>query len=101
MDGQNEGRKSMSTDIQERLRTVLQEFVADWGLDVPITEDTALVEDLGFDSIDVIQFVVAVENAFQNRKLGFQDLLMQNGRYVDDLKIGEIETFLASRLALA
>ena len=50
------------------------------------------IPDIGnFDSIDVIQFVVAMESAFQNRNLGFQNLLMQDGRYVDDLSLAQIE----------
>ena len=85
-------------EINETLEKTLSEFVSDWGLDVTIGSDTSLVEDLEFDSIDVIQFVVAVENAFGSRTLGFQKLLMQDGRYVDDLTIGQIEAFLASQL---
>lgn len=85
-------------DIRERLRMTLEEFIEDWGLDIKITEETSLVDDLEFDSIDVIQFVVAMEDAFQSRKIGFQDLLMQDGRYVDDLTVGQIEAFLVARL---
>ena len=85
-------------NISERLRDTVADFVEDWGLDVAIGPDTRLVEDLEFDSIDVIQLVVAIESAFQVRSLGFQDLLMQGGRYVDDLSIGQIEAFLEARL---
>jgi len=88
-------------DIGERLRLTISEFVEDWGLDTEITEKTSLVGDLEFDSIDVIQLVVEMEKAFQSRKIGFQDLLMQDGRYVDDLTVGQIEAFLTERLALA
>jgi acyl carrier protein len=86
------------SDIADRLRRTLAEFVEDWGLDAEITGETSLVEDLEFDSIDVIQFVVAMEGAFQSRNIGFQNLLMQEGRYVDDLTVAQIEAFLASRL---
>lgn len=85
--------------ITERLHETLADFIADWGLDVEISPQTRLVEDLEFDSIDVIQFVVAMESAFQNRSLGFQNLLMQDGRYVDDLSLAQIEAFLSARLA--
>jgi acyl carrier protein len=87
--------------IDERLRATLADFIADWGLDVEITPETRLVEDLEFDSIDVIQFVVAMETAFQNRNLGFQNLLMKDGRYVDDLSLAEIAAFLSTRLVRA
>lgn len=87
--------------IAQRLHATLADFITDWGLDVEITPQTRLVEDLEFDSIDVIQFVVAMESAFQNRNLGFQNLLMQDGRYVDDLSLAQIETFLTARLEKA
>ncbi len=89
------------TDISTRLRATLAEFIADWGLDTEITRETSLVEDLEFDSIDVIQFVVEMEKAFQSRSLGFQTLLMQEGRYIDDLTVAQIEAFLESRLTHA
>lgn len=88
-----------NAEISMKLRRTLAEFVADWGLDVEVEDRTSLVQDLEFDSIDVIQFVVAIENAFQSRNLGFQSLLMQDGRYTDDLSVGQIEAFLAKRLA--
>jgi acyl carrier protein len=88
-------------DIGDRLHATLASFIEDWGLDATITSETKLVEDLEFDSIDVIQFVTAVEAAFQSRALGFQELLMQGGRYVDDLSVGQIEAFLGKRLARA
>lgn len=88
-------------EIADRLRATLDSFIEDWGLDATITADTKLVEDLEFDSIDVIQFVVAMESAFQSRSLGFQELLMQGGRYVDDLSVGQIEAFLEQRLGRA
>ena len=87
------------SQIEARLKETLAEFVQDWGVDAEITPETSLVEDLEFDSIDVIQFVVAVETAFGSRNIGFQELLMQEGRYVDDLKVSEITAFLGERLA--
>lgn len=88
-------------DIADRLRVTVEEFIEDWGLDAAVTPETRLVEDLEFDSIDVIQLVVAIERAFDSRSLGFQDLLMKEGRYVDDLSLAQIEAFLEQRLARA
>ena len=91
--GANLGSKT----IEEVLIGVLEDFVQDWDFDGQITRETRLVADLDFDSIDIIQIVVAVEKAFGTRNLGFQDLLMVDGRYVDDLSAGEIADFLVSR----
>jgi len=90
-----------SADITERLTRTLEEFVEDWGVSEGITPQTTLVGDLEFDSIDVIQLVVAIESEFNNRKLGFQELLMREGRYVDDLSVAEISAFLETRLVHA
>ena len=87
--------------IEERLKATVADFVADWGLDAPITRETKLVDDLEFDSIDVIQLVIEIEKSFGSRNLGFQELLMNNGRYVDDLSIGDMGDFLQLRLGRA
>ncbi len=87
--------------IEERLKATVADFVADWGLDTPITRETKLVDDLEFDSIDVIQLVIEIEKSFGSRNLGFQELLMNNGRYVDDLSIGDMGDFLQLRLGRA
>ncbi len=92
----------MSKDtVDQTVVSTLEDFIQDWGLDAEIAPETTIVADLEFDSIDVIQFTVALESAFGNRKLGFQDLLMQDGRYVDDLSVGQFQSFVASRLAAA
>lgn len=87
--------------IQDQIIQTLKDFIEDWGLDAEVTADTTIVEDLEFDSIDVIQFTVELEKVFGNRKLGFQDLLMKDGRYVDDLSVAEFAAFLHTKLASA
>ena len=88
-------------EVRSTVVTTLKDFIQDWGLDTDVSEATTIVEDLEFDSIDVIQFTVALESAFGSRKLGFQDLLMQDGRYVDDLSVAQFQDFLETRLAAA
>lgn len=55
---------------------------------------TLLVSDLEFESIDVVQFVVQVEEVFQRKDLPFEKLLMVEGRYKDDLSVEEVADFL-------
>lgn len=90
-----------TNSVRETVISTLRDFIQDWGLDAEITPETTIVEDLEFDSIDVIQFTVALESAFGSRKIGFQDLLMQDGRYVDDLSVAQFQAFLETRLATA
>ena len=61
-----------------------------------MNRDTQLLADLGFESIDIIQLVVAIQEDIVKRKLSFDQLLMKNGRYVDDLSIGQIADYLAA-----
>ncbi|HEY0973491.1 MAG TPA: hypothetical protein VGE57_03265 [Solimonas sp.] len=61
-----------------------------------MSRDTQLLADLGFESIDIIQLVVAIQEDIVKRKLSFDQLLMKNGRYVDDLSIGQIADYLAA-----
>lgn len=95
----DEEKKMDKDSVSTTLVRTLQDFIQDWGLDADIAPGTTIVGDLEFDSIDVIQFTVALESAFGSRKIGFQDLLMQDGRYVDDLSVAELQTFLEQRLA--
>jgi acyl carrier protein len=68
----------------------LRELIRDWEIEEPIGSDTRVVADLGFESIDLIQMVAALEQAFRPRRVSFVDLLVANGRYVDDLSVDEI-----------
>lgn len=79
---------------------ILQDMTADWDTDFsgPIGPDTRLVDDLGFESIDIVQFIVAIEERFQRRGLPWEEIIMTDGRYVDDIKIGDTTTLLFPHL---
>ena len=80
------------------LVTLLEDFTQDWdkGYDGAMTRETRLLADLGFESIDIIQLVVAIQEDLLKRKFSFDKLLMKDGRYVDDLSIGQIADYLAA-----
>lgn len=87
--------------IAARLIALLDDFTQDWDHEFEGTmmgRDTRLFADLGFESIDIIQLAVAIEEDITHRKLPFDQLLMKDGRYVDDLSIGRIADFIAARL---
>lgn len=94
----------MSEQLHARLSAEIINLVADVAQDLPthpdceLTSDTRLVSDLGFSSVDIISLVVEIEEHFQQRNLGFADLLMQGGQYVEELRIGELAAFVESRL---
>jgi acyl carrier protein len=89
------GMESITTTLLE----IVTDLVQDWGIDLNggIDGGTRLVADLEFASVDIIQLCVAIEQHY-NTKFGFQDLLMNNGRYVSDLSITQIAEFLHGRL---
>lgn len=89
-----------SEELVGKLAELLQDFTQDWDneFEGEMTRQTRLLADLGFESIDIIQLVVAIEEMVGKRKLPFNELLMRDGRYVDDLSIGQIADFLATKL---
>lgn len=75
------------------LRTVIstiENLVQDWDIDEPTKPTTRVVADLHFESIDLIQMIVALEKAFSVASMSLVDLLIVDGRYLDDLTIAEI-----------
>jgi acyl carrier protein len=85
--------------VEPKIIEIVEELTEDWDVDLDggVGPATTMIGDIGFASIDFIQLVVAIEGAYK-QKLGFQDLLMQNGAYVDDLSVRQIATFVAGRL---
>lgn len=79
---------------------ILQDMTADWDTDFngPIGPETRLVNDLSFESIDIVQFIVAIEECFQRRGLPWEEILMTDGRYVDEIKIGDTAALLFPHL---
>ena len=86
-------------EVQSKIMQVLETIMEEWDddLDEDITLESQLVEDVGFASIDFVQFAVAIEAEFK-QKLGFQGLLMQDGAYVDDLSLQQVVDFVFMRL---
>lgn len=89
--------------LQAKVILVLNDTVQDWDLDLEeaIGPDTTLIEDLAFESIDIVQFSVALEQALGRRDLAFEKLFIQDGAYVDDVSVAEITAFLTRELQAA
>ena len=85
--------------VETMVIEIVNDLIQDWGLDLdePVSGVTRLVENLDFASVDLIQLCVAIEEHF-DRKLEFRDLLMADGKYVDDISLAEIGTFVVKRL---
>lgn len=81
---------------------ILSDLTADWddlGLNGPLGPNTAVVAELGFESLDVVYMVTAIEERYDRRDLPFEQLLMVDGSYVSDLTVKQIAAFLREQIA--
>lgn len=88
-------------EIQDHVVGVLRELTDEWELDLDdgIGPSTLLMGDLSFESIDVVQFAVALEKRFAQTGLPFEQLFMHDGEYVEDLSVKQVVEFLDGQLA--
>jgi acyl carrier protein len=93
---QNVTKEKIQSDIIE----LLKDLTSDWDLelDVSFHAGTQLVNELEFESIDIVEFVVAVEELYKRRGLPFEELLMLDGRYVDEITVNDVVNFLYPHL---
>lgn len=99
--GEQQMENSMdSGQIATNLVEILEEITQDWDTELSgeIGPDTSLMNDLTFESIDVVMLIVAIEDRFKKSGLPFDELLMIDGRYVDDLRVSELVGFLDKHL---
>ena len=97
------GARSLDQITQEVI-SILKDITSDWDIDSfdgQITADTRLVKDLSFESIEIVQLMVALEQHFQVKNLASEKLLMKDGTYVPDQKVGDIVRFLQGEIVAA
>ncbi len=89
-------------EVTQGVIAVVNQTIRDWDVDLPdgVTSETCLMRDLNFESIDVVQFAVAIEQAAGRKGLPFEKLLMRDGGYVDDVKLNEVVDFLCDELGI-
>ena len=79
---------------------LLRDMTSDWemGFAGSIGPKTYLAADLAFESIHLIQLVIAIEEHFKRRELPLQQLFMPDDRRIDDLQVSELVDFLSIHL---
>ena len=89
-----------NAEILNKVVAVIESMIADWDmdLDAPLGAGTRMMEDLGFESIDVMQFIVSIEQAFKRKGLPFEKLFLQDGDYVEEMSLGQVASFLTENL---
>ncbi|GMQ83277.1 MAG: hypothetical protein BMS9Abin06_0010 [Gammaproteobacteria bacterium] len=91
----------VKTEIEEKVISVLDSMSQDWELDSvdKIDSKTGLMNDLEFESIDVVQLAVALEQKFDEKGLPFEKLFMRDGDYVDEIFVSEVVDFLDENIS--
>jgi acyl carrier protein len=86
--------------LEKVVISVLNDTVLDWDMEIEdgIKLDTTLIGDLAFESIDVVQFCVALEQALDRKGLPFEKLFIDDGAYVDDVSVTQVVDFLTVEL---
>ena len=86
--------------IVAKVVRVLCDMTSDWDIEFfgEIGPHTHIISDLEFESIDVVQFIVQIEETFGRKDLPFEKLLMINGRYRDEMTVQEVVDFLHKHL---
>jgi len=87
-------------DVESRVIAVLNDMTADWDLEINggIGPNVRLMRDLFFESIDVVQLVVSLEQNLNCKGIPFERLFMRDGDYVEDLQVSEIVEFLHAQI---
>ena len=86
-------------DVESTVFEVVDELLdsIDGDFEGELFPQMRLIADAGFSSIDFVQMTVMIEEQL-GEKIGFQDMLMRDGQYVQDLTLGEVIAFTESRL---
>jgi len=86
--------------VLSELVMILEDMTEDWDMEYEggIGAGTKLIGELSFESIEVVQLMVLIEEHFKLKSFNSEDLLMEDGRYVDELTVGRIAQFLAAKV---
>lgn len=95
-----ENKNLSKESILQNIIGILKDMTCDCDMELsgPIGSDTKLIAELEFSSIDIVQFVVAIEQCFKRRGFPFEKLVMTDGRYVDEIKVNEVVDFIYKHL---
>ena len=81
---------------------LLNDMIQEWDMEIleSIDVETRLIDDLGFESVDLMQLIVAIEQTFGVRGLPYEQVLMQDGGYVTEITVRQLTDFLHRSIPL-
>lgn len=91
----------MTNSLAEKtVLEILREFAEEWGLDdLEVGPETALKADMSFESTDIMQLFMGVQEAFPGLQIPFQNLVIKDGSFVDDLTARDVIAFVNAQVA--
>ena len=90
--------KRSHEEILADVMLLLRQLADDWEYSGDITEDTYLLADMGFESLDVVVLGTAVQERY-GRVLPFPELFAEIGqRELRDISVGEWVDFIYEHL---
>lgn len=89
-------------NVQQSLIVLLNDMIQEWDMEIleSIDVETRLIEDLGFESVDLMQLIVAIEQTFGVRGLPYEQVLMQDGGYATEITVRQLTNFLCQAIPL-
>ena len=88
-------KEKILEDVLKIFRDLTSEFDTDFS--GGINPQTRVSADLGFESVDVVEMIVALEEHYHRRDLPFQELVMKEGRN-HDFTIQDTANFISKHL---
>ncbi|MEM9445732.1 MAG: acyl carrier protein [Verrucomicrobiota bacterium] len=88
-------------EIVNEVLDIIKDMTSDWefdDFDGEIGDETKLVGDLSFESVEIVQLMVSLEQHFGIKNLASEKLLLKDGRQVTDLTVPEIAEFLNTQM---
>lgn len=92
---------SMSREqLEHNVLKVVREVITDWECDddFVLSINTLFVKDLGFESIDIVRLVAALEQHFSKPSLPIEKLFLREDSFVDELSVNDVISFVSNSL---
>lgn len=89
-------RETIVSEIIGIIETMFPDLALGFG--GGIEPESRFIADLGFESINLVQFAEAIENHFKITNLPFQELFLQEDAFIEDLNILDAVEFLHTHL---
>jgi len=86
--------------VEQVIIDLTKELIEDWGLeDVDVSKATTLKRDLGFASADTMQLFTMIQEHYSSIPFKFQELVMKDGKFIDDLTLEQVIVFILKKLS--